>query len=81
MPAPAPTRYCASRSSGLSAGLPRTAVLLAALSAPVFRGPEMVPVPVAVAVSALSVWMAAAGVWVMRRAPAPSGLRVASAGR
>ena len=79
MPAPAPTRYCASRSSGLSAGSPRTAVLLAALSSPVFRGPEMVPV--AVAVSALSVWMAAAGVWVMRRTPASSGLRVASAGR
>lgn len=56
-----------------------TAVLLAALSSPVFRGPEMVPV--AVAVSALSVWMAAAGGWVMRRAPAPSGLRDASAGR
>lgn len=40
------------------------AVLLAGLSLPVLRGPELVPV--AAAVSLLSVWMLAAGVWVLR---------------
>ena len=41
------------------------AVALAALSLPEFRGPELMPV--AVAVSALSAWMLAAGVWCLRR--------------
>ena len=40
------------------------AVLLAGLPVPVFRGPELVPV--SAAVSALSLWMLSAGVWVMR---------------
>jgi hypothetical protein len=40
------------------------AVLLAGLALPVFRGPALVPV--AAAVSLLSVWMLAAGVWVWR---------------
>ena len=40
------------------------AVLLAGLSAPVFRGPDLVPV--AAAVSALSLWMLCAGVWALR---------------
>jgi hypothetical protein len=42
-----------------------SAVLLAGLALPVFRGPELVPV--AVAVSLLSAWMIAAGVWVWRQ--------------
>jgi Domain of unknown function (DUF4386) len=41
-----------------------SALLLAALALPVFRGPDLVPV--AVAVSLLSVWMIAAGVWAWR---------------
>lgn len=41
-----------------------SAVLLAGLALPVLRGPEVVPV--AAAVSLLSVWMLAAGVWAMR---------------
>ena len=41
-----------------------SAVLLAGLALPVLRGPDLVPV--AAAVSLLSVWMLAAGVWVMR---------------
>jgi Domain of unknown function (DUF4386) len=41
------------------------ALLLAALALPVLRGPEIVPV--AVAVSLLSVWMIATGVWVLRK--------------
>ena len=57
----------------LQGGMPRwlagmgllSAVLLAGLSVPVLRGPELVPV--AVAVSLLSAWMIAAGVWMMRR--------------
>jgi Domain of unknown function (DUF4386) len=40
------------------------AVLLAGLALPVFRGPALVPV--AAAVSLLSAWMLAAGVWVWR---------------
>ena len=40
------------------------ALLLAALALPVLRGPELVPI--AVAVSALSMWMISAGVWAMR---------------
>lgn len=47
------------------------AVLLAALPLPVFRGPALVPV--AAAVSLLSVWMVGAGVWVMRERWAASG--------
>lgn len=54
-------------------GLPRglavmglvSALLLAALALPVFRGPDLVPI--AAAVSLLSVWMFAVGVWTMRR--------------
>ena len=42
------------------------AVLLAGLSVPMFRGPELVPA--AAAVSALSLWRLSAGVWVMRSA-------------
>ena len=42
-------------------------VLLAELPVPVFRGPELVSA--AAAVSALSVWMLSAGVWVMCSAP------------
>ena len=42
------------------------AVLLAGLPVPVFRGAELVPV--SAAVSALSLWMLSAGVWVMRSA-------------
>ncbi|MFZ4759932.1 MAG: DUF4386 family protein [Burkholderiaceae bacterium] len=41
------------------------AILLAGLALPVFRGPELVPV--AAAVSLLSAWMIAAGVWVWRQ--------------
>jgi hypothetical protein len=41
------------------------AVLLAGLALPVFRGPPIVPV--AAAVSLLSAWMLAAGVWVWRQ--------------
>jgi hypothetical protein len=41
-----------------------SALLLAALALPVLRGPEAVPV--AAAVSLLSVWMMAAGVWALR---------------
>ena len=41
-----------------------SAVLLAGLALPVLRGPDLVPV--AAAVSLLSVWMLAAGVWVLR---------------
>ena len=56
----------------LRGGLPRwlavlgllSALLLAGLALPVLRGPEVVPV--AAAVSVLSVWMLAAGVWVLR---------------
>ena len=40
------------------------AVLLAGLSVPVFRGPELVPV--SAAVSALSLWRLSAGVWAPR---------------
>jgi hypothetical protein len=40
-------------------------VLLASLLLPVFGGPELVPV--AAAVSLLSLWMLAAGVWALRR--------------
>lgn len=52
------------------------ALLLAALALPVLRGPEIVPV--AAAVSVLSAWMLAAGVWAMMRPralphPLPSG--------
>lgn len=43
------------------------AVMLAALAAPIFGVPEFVPV--AGAVSMLSVWMIAAGLWAMRRGP------------
>ena len=39
-------------------------VLLAGLSVPVFRGPELVPV--SAAVSALSLWRLSAGVWAPR---------------
>ncbi|MBC7941408.1 MAG: DUF4386 family protein [Chitinophagaceae bacterium] len=46
------------------------ALLLAGLSLRVVRGPEIVPV--ALAVSLLSAWMLAAGVWVMRRRPPPA---------
>lgn len=57
----------------LHGGMPRwlaglglvSSVLLAALALPVLRGPELVPV--AAAVSLLSAWMIAAGVWVLRR--------------
>jgi Domain of unknown function (DUF4386) len=57
----------------LHGGMPRllaasgalVALALAALSLPEFRGPDLVPV--AVAVSALSAWMLAAGVWCLRR--------------
>jgi hypothetical protein len=42
-----------------------SAVVLAGLALPVFGGPELVPV--AVAVSLLSAWMIAAGVWVWRQ--------------
>ena len=42
-----------------------TAALLVALVLPVFKGPELVPV--AAAVSLLSAWMIAAGVWSWRR--------------
>ena len=45
------------------------AVLLAGLPVPVFRGPEMVTA--AAAVSALSLWMLGAGVWLTRSAPRP----------
>jgi hypothetical protein len=56
----------------LRGGMPRglagmglvSALLLAGLSLPVLRGPDAVPV--AVAVSLLSVWMFAAGIWVIR---------------
>ena len=48
------------------------AVLLAGLPVPVFRGPELVPA--AAAVSALSVWMLSAGVWVMRPGPSAPAL-------
>jgi hypothetical protein len=56
----------------LHGGMPRwlaglgllSALLLAGLALPVLRGPEVVPV--AAAVSVLSVWMIAAGVWVLR---------------
>jgi hypothetical protein len=56
----------------LRGGMPRwlavigliSALLLAALALPVFRGPELVPI--AAAVSLLSVWMFAVGVWTMR---------------
>ncbi len=56
----------------LRGGLPRwlaglgllSALLLAGLALPVLRGPELVPV--ASAVSLLSVWMLAAGVWLLR---------------
>ena len=56
----------------LHGGMPRwlaglgavSAVLLAGLALPVFRGPELVPV--AAAVSLLSAWMMAVGVWVLR---------------
>ena len=41
-----------------------SSLLLAALALPVFRGPELVPI--AAAVSLLSVWMFAVGVWTMR---------------
>jgi Domain of unknown function (DUF4386) len=54
-------------------GLPRAlaasgvvvALALAGLSLPEFRGPDLVPV--AAAVSALSAWMLAVGVWCLRR--------------
>jgi hypothetical protein len=45
------------------------ALLLAGLSLPVFRGPELVPV--AAAVSLLSAWMLAASFWAWRAQPAP----------
>jgi hypothetical protein len=56
-----------------SGGMPRwlaalglaSTVLLAGLLLPVFGGPELVPV--AAAVSLLSLWMLAAGVWALRR--------------
>jgi hypothetical protein len=48
-----------------------SALLLAALALPVLRGPDIVPV--AVAVSLLSLWMIAAGVWVMKK-PVAHGL-------
>jgi hypothetical protein len=56
----------------LRGGMPRwlaglgllSALLLAGLALPVLRGPDLVPV--AAAVSLLSVWMIAAGVWVLR---------------
>lgn len=56
----------------LRGGLPRwlavlgllSALLLAGLALPVLRGPELVPV--AAAVSLLSVWMLATGVWLLR---------------
>ena len=41
-----------------------SALLLAGLALPVLRGPDLVPA--AAAVSLLSLWMIAAGVWVMR---------------
>lgn len=41
-----------------------SALLLAGLALPVLRGPDLVPV--AVAVSALSLWTIAAGVWTLR---------------
>jgi hypothetical protein len=53
--------------AGLGLGV---ALLLAGLSLPVLRGPDLVPV--AAAVSLLSVWMIAAGVWVMRQPIAQS---------
>lgn len=57
----------------LRGGLPRwlaalglvSALLLAGLALPALRGPELVPV--AAAVSLLSVWMLAAGAWMLRR--------------
>jgi hypothetical protein len=57
----------------LHGGLPRAlsatgmlvAVALAALSLPEFNGPELMPV--ALAVTALSAWMLAVGVWCLRR--------------
>lgn len=49
----------------LAAGGVLVALALAALSLPEFRGPDLMPV--AVAVSALSAWMLAAGVWCLRR--------------
>jgi len=56
-----------------SGGMPRwlavlglaSTVLLAGLLLPVFGGPELVPV--AAAVSLLSLWLLAAGVWALRR--------------
>ncbi|KNZ34016.1 MAG: hypothetical protein AD742_00815 [Methylibium sp. NZG] len=56
----------------LRGGMPRwlaglglvSALLLAGLALPSLRGPDLVPV--AAAVSLLSVWMVAAGVWVLR---------------
>lgn len=56
----------------LRGGMPRwlaglgllSALLLAGLALPVLRGPDLVPV--AAAVSLLSLWMIAAGVWVLR---------------
>ena len=56
----------------LRGGLPRwlaamgllSALLLAGLALPALRGPELVPV--AAAVSLLSAWMLAAGVWLLR---------------
>lgn len=42
-----------------------SSLLLAGLALPVLRGPELVPVTVAV--SLLSLWMIAAGVWVIRK--------------
>jgi hypothetical protein len=64
------TLYAAALRSG---GMPRwlavlglaSTVLLAGLLLPVFGGPELVPV--AAAVSLLSLWMLAVGVWALRR--------------
>jgi len=42
------------------------ALLLLGLGLPVLRGPSLVPVALALAVSLLSVWMCAAGVWIWR---------------
>jgi hypothetical protein len=64
--------------AGLGLG---AALLLAGLALPVLRGPDIVPV--AAAVSLLSVWMIAAGVWAMR-APfvmAAGAVGVAAPGR
>lgn len=49
-----------------------SALMLATLAAPAFGAPEFMPV--AAAVSALSLWMLAAGVWCLRN-PQPAGLQ------